>query len=407
MRNSYQRIGAFQRAQEPPDLSRRILVVAPEPFYEDRGTPIALKYVLEAGSERGYEVDLLTFPVGKPLTLPGLRIFRVGTWLPIRVVPIGFSLRKVFLDAFLLPAIFWRTSRVKYACVYALEESAFLALLLRPWHKLFVIYDMQSSLPEQLKMHPVFRGTVFQKWLHFFERWMIRKADRIVCSAGLRKYVQSIVPDANVQEWYFPMEPAPLLADEPERLRAELGIEPGSRVVLYAGNFESYQGVERLLEAVPRVLSEVPEAVFLFVGVHATSDIRLTEPANRLREQGIVRMIPRQSKEEIKRFLAIADVAVSPRDNTSNVGIKIFEYMSAGKAIVATDTHAHRELLGEDRAVLVNPFPDEMAKGIIRLLQDREAAVRLGQAARTYAEKQMNRDRFLDQVEGLYREASG
>jgi len=407
LRNSYKCPDGFQRAQEFPDRSRRILVVAPEPFYEDRGTPIALKYVLEAGSERGYEVDLLTFPVGKPVMLPGLRIFRVGTWLPIRTVPIGFSFRKVLLDLFLFPAILRQTSRVKYACVYALEEAAFLVLLLRRWHKLFVIYDMQSSMPEQMKSHPVFGRTGSQKLLRLFERWMIRRADSIVCSAGLRKYVRSIVPDANVQEWYFPSEPVGLPVDDPERLRAELGIEPGSRIVLYTGNFEPYQGITRLLEAVPRVLSEVPDAVFLFVGVHATSDIRLTETANRLWEQGVVRMIPRQSKEEIKRFLAIADVAVSPRDNTSNIGIKIFEYMSAGKPIVATDTHAHRELLGEDRAVLVNPFPDEMAQGIIRLLQDREAAVRLGQAARTYAEKLMNRNRFLDQVEGLYREAGG
>lgn len=406
MRNSNKRIGAFQRARELPDYSRRILVVAPEPFYEDRGTPIALKYVLEAGSERGYEVDLLTFPVGDPVTLPGLRIFRVGTWLPIRAVPIGFSFRKVLLDAFLFPAVLWRTSRMRYACVYALEESAFLVLLLRFWHKLFVIYDMQSSLPEQLKSHPVLGGAVFQKLLRWSERWMIRRANSIVCSAGLRKYIRSIVPDAKVQEWYFPGEPDALPANDPERLREQLGIGPGSRIVLYSGNFEPYQGITRLLDAIPHVLSEVPGAVFLFVGINGTSEIRLPEPAKRLREQGVVKMIPRRSREEIQRFLALADVAVSPRDNTSNVGIKIFEYMAAAKPIVATDTPAHRELLDEDRAVLVNLLPEEMAKAIILLLQDREAANRLGQAARAYAEEHMSRKRFVDQVDGLYREAS-
>ncbi len=51
----------------------RILLVAPQPFYEDRGTPIAVKHVLEALSEGGYKVDLLTYPVGKAIELPGLR----------------------------------------------------------------------------------------------------------------------------------------------------------------------------------------------------------------------------------------------------------------------------------------------------------------------------------------------
>ena len=80
---------------------RRVLLMAPQPFYEDRGTPIALRHVLRALVELGHEVDVLTFPVGRSLELPGVRYFRAPNPLRFRSIPVGFSLRKVFLDLFL------------------------------------------------------------------------------------------------------------------------------------------------------------------------------------------------------------------------------------------------------------------------------------------------------------------
>lgn len=388
--------------RSPSRRSRRILIVAPQPFYENRGTPIALRNVLEAASRRGYEVDLLTFPVGEPVELPGLRIFRSGTCLPIRKVPIGFSSRKVFLDILLLPAILVRTRREKYTCIYALEEAAFLVLLLRRWHKLPLIYDMQSSLPEQLEAHPVLGLAVFQRLLRYFERWMIRKAERVVCSAGLRKYVLSVNPAANVREWHFPGEPGEIPANDPDRLRKDLGIDPGSRIVLYTGNFEPYQGVERLLDAALQVVNEEPNTVFVLVGDHSSSNLPQSKSANQLRKQGALRLIPQRPMSEIPCFLAMADVVVSPRNNTGNVGIKVFEYMAAGKPIVATDTPAHRVVLDGERAVLVGLSPEEMGSAIVRLLRDRITAKRLGDSAREYAGKNLTWNAFADRVEDLY-----
>lgn len=401
------RLRSPERNGSRSEASRRILVVAPEPFYENRGTPIALKKVLEAASQRGFEADLLTFPVGENVGLPGLRIFRVGTWLPIGSVPIGFSIRKVILDAFLLPEILRRTTLDKYRFIYALEEAAFLALLLKRWHGLPVLYDMQSSLPEQLKAHPVLGVSVFQRVLRFFERWMIRQADQIVCSAGLRTYVQAVEPAARVREWYFPREPDGPDTGDTDRLRKELGIDPESRVILYTGNFEPYQGVTRLLDAVPAVVSEIPNAVFLLVGNHAASHISLPKTADALRRQGVLRMLPTQPKSEIRRYLAMADVVVSPRDDTSNVGIKVFEYMSAGKPIVATDTPAHRKVLAEDRAVLVALSPKDIGSAIVRLLRDRATSNRLGESARAYAEKNLSWSAFADQVADLCNPSGG
>src|SRR5262245_12832040 len=52
----------------------RVLVVAPQPFYEDRGTPIAVRQVVEALSHLGRSIDVLTYPVGRSVEIPRVSV---------------------------------------------------------------------------------------------------------------------------------------------------------------------------------------------------------------------------------------------------------------------------------------------------------------------------------------------
>jgi hypothetical protein len=56
----------------------RILMIAPEPFFEPRGTPFSEYHRIRALLDLGHTVDLVTYPFGKDVTLPGLRIFRAA-----------------------------------------------------------------------------------------------------------------------------------------------------------------------------------------------------------------------------------------------------------------------------------------------------------------------------------------
>ena len=82
-----------------PSEFPRVLLVTPQPFYEDRGTPIAVRYVAQALSELGAFVDILAFPVGRSVKIPRVRIMRCANPLGLQQVPIGFSWRKIVLDA--------------------------------------------------------------------------------------------------------------------------------------------------------------------------------------------------------------------------------------------------------------------------------------------------------------------
>ena len=382
------------------------MVVAPQPFYEDRGTPIAVGQAIEALGQLGYDVDVLTYPVGAPFDRPGVRLFRAANPLGIQRVPVGLSLRKLALDMTLLTALRGLLRRERYACIHAVEEAAFPAVWFARRRAVPVIYDMQSSLPEQLLGHPSLgpasrrvRGALFAA-----ERWLLRHADMVVSSSGLADRVRRLVPEARVREWRFSSAMPPITGESVEALRASLDIPAGAPVVLYSGTFEPYQGLDTLLDATGAVLDAVPDAVFVLVGKPGGE--RGAGPAQipDLVPPGSVRIVERQPREAMPRFLALADVLVSPRAYGGNLPLKIFDYLAAGRAIVATDIPTHRAVLTEELGVLVPPRAPALAQAIVGLLRDAPRRARLGAAARAYAEAHLGWMSFVRSVDDLYQE---
>jgi len=231
--------------------SRRVLVVAPQPFYEDRGTPIAVRQVLQALGELGRPVDLLTFPIGTDVAIPGLRIFRSGNPLGFHSVRVGFSVRKLVLDLPLTWAFQRRVSRERYACIHAVEEAAFPAAVLARRHGVPLLYDMQSSLAEQLACLRPLGFAPARAALNAMERWLLRRSSMVVTSAGLAERVRAMVPEVPVREWYYASAPADSSPEAVQRLRAALGLASKGPVVLYSGTFEAYQGLPQLIAAIP------------------------------------------------------------------------------------------------------------------------------------------------------------
>jgi glycosyltransferase involved in cell wall biosynthesis len=384
---------------------RRILVVAPQPFYQDRGTPIALRQVLEALSQLGYGVDLLTFPLGEDIALPGLRIFRAGNPVRIRGVPIGFSLRKVALDASLVAALNTRLSRTSYTCVHAVEEAAFPAVVMGRRRGIPTLYDMQSSLPEQLLKHSVARIPPVPAALGAAERWLLNRADLVVASVGLAERVRRVAPAARVREWRFPSGTVGEHAAEADGLRRRLGLSDAAPVVLYSGTFEAYQGLEHLIGAAPRILERVPSARFVLVGADEAGRVEVETAAAELVRDGILTIVDRQPRSVMPGYLALADVLVSPRSFGGNLPLKVFDYLAAGRPIVATDIATHRELLTDERAVLVPPTSEGVAAGVVSVLCDGAKSAALAQAAREYAVEHLGWGRFLQSVAEIYQEA--
>jgi len=385
----------------------RILLVTPQPYYEERGTPIAVGLAARALVGSGFDVDILAFPLGETATAPGIRIERCGNPFFFRRVPIGFSARKLLLDVSLLRKFEQLLAHRSYVAVHAVEEAAWLASVLCPMRGIPFVYDMASAIPEQLAGHRLLGREPVLSILRSAERRVIQRAAHVVCSSGLANYILEQSSETAVTEWRFPVTPVrvdPLIVSE---LRRQYGIRQDDRVLLYAGNFSRYQGIDLLLEAFARAVASDPGLMLVCVGAaDGQAEVELTStlaPAVRDR----IRIVVRQPRTMMPVWFGLADALVSLRTCGENVPLKLFEYMAAGKPIIATRGLAHQPLLNDSRAYLCVADPGGVADAIHRLFGDTRRAQQVGDQAADYAARNFSWNRFRDLVAGIYQSVVG
>jgi glycosyltransferase involved in cell wall biosynthesis len=387
---------------ERPDIDQssgpRVLVVAPQPFYTDRGTPIATRYLIEALLTLGYQVDVLTYPMGESLDIAGVDVSRLPNPLKISRVPIGFSWRKCWLDAFLFSGITSALRAREYSCVTAVEEAAFVAALVAPRYGVPVLYDMQSSLAEQLGHMAPFQNGVGRTFVDGCERWLLDHVDLVMTSAGLAERVRKASPRAVVREWRYPGMEESATSAEIDRLRTDLDLGGAGPVIVYGGNFAEYQGLAPLIEATSTVLLSFPDAVLVLVGAGCERELKEVRRLTACLPDGSTRVLKRQTRTSMRLYYGLADVLVSPRQFGENLPLKVLDYMVAGGPIVATDIPAHRTVLEEDRAALVGIDGPALASGILALLRDDERRRRVGQNARAFAREKLGWLRYVQSV---------
>ena len=128
----------------------KILLLAPQPFYQDRGTPIAVNLLLRVLSERGEQVDVLTYHEGKEINLQCVKLHRIANLPFIRNIRPGPSWKKVICDVFMFLKSAHLIRKNQYDLIFAVEESVFIALVWKWICKIPYVYDMDSSLSQQI-----------------------------------------------------------------------------------------------------------------------------------------------------------------------------------------------------------------------------------------------------------------
>jgi glycosyltransferase involved in cell wall biosynthesis len=379
----------------------RILIVTPQPFFEDRGTPIAVNYVARALGELGVEVDILAFPVGRDVSLPYTTILRCSNPLGLRSVPVGFSWRKVVMDLSLWDSFDRLLMTRHYDLVHAVEDAAYIASVLCPRYHQPFIYDMASAIPVELQRKWLFRRPWARRLLNAAEHRVFERARYVVCSSGLADYVLARHPQAAVSEWSFPAQTEQVDADRVAALREDLHIPNKQRVLLYCGNFASYQGVDLLVDAFHIAGRRNPSLSLVCVGATEPEIRSLKERhASRLDR---VHLVERQSREQMPAYLGLADCLVSPRVAGRNLPLKLFDYMASGKPIIATRGNQHQPLLDGGRAMLAEPTPEKLADTIVETFESPVKARAVGQQALRYATQHLGWGQFRRLVRDIYR----
>lgn len=379
----------------------KVLLLAPQPFYQERGTPIAVDLLLRVLSARGEQVDLLTYFEGADLRYPNVRIHRIPRPPFVRRVGPGPSLKKVLCDLVLFVSALRLAARERHDVVHAVEESVFIALVINRCLGIPYVYDMDSSLPDQiLDKYPAARPLM--RPLRAAEASAIRGAEAVVpvCDAladQARRHEPrhlAVLRDISL----LSVGGAPVAA--PVDLERELGMR--RPLVMYVGNLERYQGIDLLLQSFAIARRQVPEASLVVIGGDPAGVARYQAMARQLGLDGAVRFAGPRPVAGLAGYLAAADVLVSPRLQGGNTPMKVYSYLDSGTAVLATDLPTHTQVLTAEVAMLRPAQPDALAEGLVRLLRDPGLRQRLGQAARRLVRERHSYDAFRATVNALY-----
>ena len=372
-------------------------MIAPEPFFEPRGTPFSEYHRIRALIELGHTVDLVTYPFGHDVTMAGLRVFRCLRPPFISDVRIGPSLAKVPLDFSLAVSALRRVVGTRYDVVHSHEEGAAIGLVLAAMLGVPHLYDMHSSLPQQLANFKFSRSRVLRWAFEVFERLAVRRSRVvIVICAELERQVREIAPHAAP----VLIENAPGAGDVSrdggrDAVRAEFGLGPTTPVVLYTGTFEAYQGLDLLFDAARTVHAARPDARFLLAGGRPDQIAAATREVAARGLGEIVTFAGERPADQIPHFLDAADVLVSPRSRGTNTPLKIYQYLRAGRVIVATRLLTHTQVLSDEVAILTEPTPEGFGAGILSALADPGRAADIGRRAGELAESKYSYEAYL------------
>lgn len=260
-----------------------------------------------------------------------------------------------------------------------------------------LVYEVRAFWEDAAVDHGTTReGSVRYRITRMLETYALGHADHVttICQ-GLRDDIVArgipanrvtVIPNA-VDFATFAASGAP-----DEALKAKLGLS-GSIVVGFLGSFYAYEGLDLLLEGLPKLVARIPTARVLLVG-GGPEESRLRELAQRSGMADRIVFAGRVPHDDVQRYYDLVDVLAYPRRSIRLTELvtplKPLEAMAQGRALVASDVGGHRELIADGRTgVLFRAgSADAMVESIVRLLENAEMSTAIKAAGRAFVERE-------------------
>jgi len=261
-----------------------------------------------------------------------------------------------------------------------------------------VVYEMRASWEDAAVDHgTTTEGSLRYRLSRALETWTLRRADHVttICEGleqdilvrgGIDKSKVTVIPNA-VNTEAFPLIEAP-----DAELQRELGL--GDSFTLgFLGSFYGYEGLDTLLQAMPRILQREPRTRLLLVG-GGFEEERLKAQTQRLGLGQHVLFAGRVPHAAVARYYSLVDLLVFPRKSirlTETVTpLKPLEAMAQGRLLIASDVGGHRELIRDGRTgFLFKPDdPAALAAAVGRVLDERARWSEVRAAGRQFVEEE-------------------
>ncbi|MFQ5601670.1 MAG: glycosyltransferase family 4 protein [bacterium] len=382
----------------------RTLMIAPQPFFQPRGTPFSVLHRLRALSKLGYEIDLLTYHLGEDVQIDGVTIHRIPKVPFIKKIDIGPSKAKIILDLF----IFFKAKKIlsarRFDLIHSHEEAGFFASYLAKKYRTLHLYDMHSSLPQQLSNFKFTNSKWITGVFEKLEAATINKAQAVITICPeLYHYINQRFPDKfnmlieNVADNSLVFDTAPTVANLREKIKTN-----GEVIILYTGTFEPYQGIDLLIDSGARIVEKEKNVRFVLVGGKPEQVQSYQKQVKDLNLADHFVFTGSVLPGEIPAYIDASDVLVSPRIKGNNTPLKIYSYLRSGKPIVATRHITHTQVLNDESAVLTDCTPEAFSEGVLTILRDKLLAARVVEQAKKMAQEKYSYEGYLEKTRKVY-----
>lgn len=387
-------------------IPTKVLMLAPEPVFSPRGTPFSVVGRLKAYSDLGIQVDLVTYHLGQDVALPGVRFHRIPATPGIRRVKVGPSLIKPWLDALLFVRALKLARSGSYDLVHSHEEAGLIGALFRRMFGWAHLYDMHSSLSQQMKNFRFSSSRVVIGLMEWVERTILANSDAVlVICEDLRRYASDLGHGHKLWLLENTIDYSFLWQGTDWESEGDLSDLPRPWVT-YVGTLEPYQGIDLFLESV-RLLVDIRrwEGTAIIAGGNERQVSGYRQKASSMGLNGTVHFLGTVSPARAEQLVRTADILVSPRVSGTNTPLKIYSYLRSGKPIVATRIRSHTQVLDEQVCLLCEPEAKAFANALGQLLADASLRGRLGENARRYAMQRYSDVRYRQTLLDAVRQA--
>jgi glycosyltransferase involved in cell wall biosynthesis len=274
------------------------------------------------------------------------------------------------------------------------------------------VLEVNADLLEQRKFKGIPERGLRRLFAVWATRMCFRTAAKIICiSAGLKDHLSK---KWNIEDSKLIVLPCAADVDafgpnqNPELVRRGLGLaaEP---VVIWVGGYYPWHDLDLLLESFTLVLQRHPSAKLVLVGDGQTRQSIAQKVQKNGLQQSVI-MTGAIAHTDVPAMLSIADIAVVPSAplpaNRGGTGtpLKLFEYMAAGKPIVATALNHATEVIQDGHTGLLVEAGNvsRFAEAMLTLLNDPGERGRLGQNARQQAVELYSWEQYTRRLEEIY-----
>lgn len=379
----------------------KILMIAPTPYFADRGCHVRIYEEAKGLIARGHSLQLVCYGLGKDLApVPVRRSIRVPWYNKLEAGP---SWHKLYLDLLLLFTA-WRAARnFRPDLIHAhLHEGILIGWPLARMLKVPLLYDHQGGLADESLSHGFFsRGGWLHRCFSRLEGWLHRLPDMTITSStpamellaagGIDRQRLHPFPDG-VDTTSFCNSP------KAEGCKA-LSIQPDRPVIIYLGLLNRYQGTDLLLEAASLLLKKGCSFRLVIMGY---PEKQYQEQAVELGIGKVVHFTGAVDYRQAALLLSAGDLAVSPKISESEANGKLLNYMACSLPVVAFDTAVNREILGDEG--IYAPLGDvkQLADRMGDALTDLEQLHQKGERMRKRAEQLFSWESKGAELERIY-----